>query len=800
MEQSNGKRSSPIALFKYLCSKIKRFMLRILILFISFFIANLSFAQEKFTLSGYIQDAVDGEELIGSTVFFKELASGGSANVYGFYSVTVPSGTYAVEFRFLGYETLSKTIILDKSQKLNIELTPSSTKLTEVVVSSKVQDANVRSTQMSVNTLETKDLNAIPVILGEKDVIKTIQLLPGIKSSEGGGGFFVRGGSADQNLILLDEAPVYNASHLLGFFSVFNSDAIKDLTIYKGHIPAEYGGRASSVLDIKMNDGNSKRTNVSAGIGLISSRATIEGPIVKGKGSWIISGRRTYLDLFLKLSNNADINKSQLYFYDLNAKANYRIGKNDRIFLSGYFGRDKFGFSDVFGFDWGNLTGTARWNHLFSDKLFLNSTFLVSDYNYNVEIFGDEGQDNGFNITSSIRDYSLKEDFSYYLNPSNTIKFGANGIYHTFVPGEFVPGAQSGLNELILQEKYAWETAAYVSDDISFSDKVKASAGLRYSLFSQIGPGDIKTYDADGDIASSTRYIKGDVVKTYGGLEPRLGLTFLLEKESSIKASYGRNRQYLHLISNSTTGTPIDLWIPSSNNVKPQIADQIALGYFRNFKENAYETSLEIYYKDMKNQVDYRTGAELVFNEDVESQLLFGKGWSYGAELYVKKNIGDLTGWVSYTWAKTERKFDGVDYGEKYAASWDRRHDLSIVGIYQLNKKWTLSGAFVYRTGNAITYPIGKYEVDDQVAFRYGKRNADRLPDYHRLDLGATKQIKNTDRYESSLSFSLYNAYGRKNAWIINFREDPDDASKTQAVKVSLFTFVPSITYSIKFK
>ena len=775
-------------------------MPRIILLFISFLLVNLSSAQEKFTLSGNIQDAVDGEELIGATVFFKELASGGSANVYGFYSVTVPAGTYTVEFRFLGYETLTKTIVLDKSQKMDIELSPSSTTLNEVVISSKIEDANVRSTQMSVNTLQTKDLNAIPVILGEKDVIKTIQLLPGIKSSEGGGGFFVRGGSADQNLILLDEAPVYNASHLLGFFSVFNSDAIKDLTIYKGHIPSEFGGRASSVLDIKMNDGNSKRTNVSAGIGLISSRATLEGPIVKDKGSWIISARRTYLDLFLGLSNNEDIKDSKLYFYDLNAKANYRIGKNDRIYLSGYFGRDNFGFSDVFGFDWGNLTGTARWNHLFSDKLFLNSTFLVSDYNYDVEIFGEDDEDNGFTITSSIRDYSLKEDFSYYLNPENTIKFGVNGIYHTFVPGEFIPGSSSGLNEIILQEKYAWETSAYISDDIVFSDKLMVNAGLRYSWFSQVGPGDIKTYDEDGDISSTENFSRSEIVKTYAGLEPRLGITYLLDESSSVKASYGRNRQYLHLLSNSNAGTPIDLWIPSSNNVKPQIADQIALGYFRNFKENAYETSLEIYYKDMQNQVDYKTGAELIFNEDVESQLLFGKGWSYGAELYVKKNIGELTGWVSYTWAKTERRFDGVDLGEKYAASWDRRHDLSVVGIYQLNKKWQFSAAFVYRTGDAITYPIGKYEIDDEVVFRYGKRNADRLPDYHRLDLGATKQIKNSDRFESSLTFSLYNAYGRKNAWIINFRESADDPSQTEAVKVALFTFVPSITYNLKFK
>ncbi|WP_186756506.1 TonB-dependent receptor [Echinicola salinicaeni] len=769
-----------------------------------FFFVPISFvaAQSKFTISGTIEDASSGEGLIGATVFVKELGTGATSNVYGFYSLTVPEGDYTLEYSFVGYEPIIKSISLRNDQSISVELEPASTQLEEVVVSADPEDSNVRSTQMSVNKLDMREVSAIPVIFGEKDIVKTIQLLPGIKSSEGGGGFFVRGGSADQNLILLDEAPVYNASHLLGFFSVFNSDAIKDLTIYKGHIPAEYGGRASSVLDIKMKEGNNKKFAAQGGIGLISSRATIEAPIVKDKGSFVVSGRRTYVDMFLKLSNNEDLNNSTLYFYDLNAKANYRLGDKDRVFVSGYFGRDNFGFNDQFGFDWGNATATARWNHLFNDKLFLNTTAVFSDYNYDVEIMAEEedGEMNGFKVMSAIRDISLKEDFEYYISPENTLRFGISGIRHNFLPGEIVPQGDSYINAQELQRKYAWETAAYVSEDLNVSPSLNVNAGLRYSWFAQVGPGEIFTYDEDGDIVDAQSYKSGEIVKSYGGLEPRLGITYLLNETTSLKASYGRNRQYLHLVSNSNAGTPIDLWIPSSNNVKPQIADQIALGYFRNFNDNSYEGSVEVYYKDMQNQVDYKTGAELVFNENVESQLLFGKGWSYGAEFFLRKNKGDLTGWISYTLSKTERQFDGVDYGEVYPASWDRPHDFSIVGIYQLNRKWNLSASFVYRSGDAVTYPVGKYESKGEVINLYEKRNNSRLPDYHRLDLGATMKLKNNERFESDLNFSIYNAYARKNAFLVNFRESREDPTKTEAVKFSLFSILPSITYNFRFK
>ena len=759
-----------------------------------------SVAQGRYTISGNIVDATNGEGLIGATVLIKELGTGGITNEYGFYSITLPEGEYTLSMSYVGYETVTQDVQLSGSLRINQELVPEASSLEEVVVTSDRPDANVRSTDIGVNTLDVREINALPVIFGEKDVIKTIQLLPGIKSSEGGGGFFVRGGSADQNLIMLDEAPVYNASHLLGFFSVFNSDAIKDLTIYKGHIPAEFGGRASSVLDIRMKDGNSKKFNASGGIGLISSRLAVEAPIVKDEGSFILSGRRTYADVFLKLSNNEDLSNSILYFYDLNAKANYRLGENDRIFVSGYFGRDKFGFGDVFGFDWGNSTATLRWNHLFNNRLFLNSTFLFSDYNYRVEIGGDEGQNNGFNISSAIRDFSIKEDFDYYISPTNTLKFGANVIHHTFKPGEIRTEENSSVNSSQLQQKYAWEGALYISNDLEFSKKLMANYGLRYSMFVQVGPGDIFSYDENGEIIDARYFGQGEQIKSYGGLEPRAGLTYVLKETSSVKASFGRNMQYLHLLSNSTSGTPIDLWIPSSNNVKPQIVDQIATGYYRNFNENAFEGSIEVYYKDMQNQVDYKTGAELIYNENVESQLLFGKGWSYGAEFFLKKNTGAFTGWISYTWSRSDRKFEGVDMGRVYPASQDRRHDLSLVGMYPLNRKWTLSAAFVYHTGNAVTHPVGKYEVEGKVVNLYDKRNASRMPDYHRLDLGAIMKLKETVNFESDLTFSIYNAYARKNAYSINFREVQGDPTRTEAVKLSLFSILPSITYNFKFK
>lgn len=779
---------------------VKPFLKKLLGVFLFLLIHWGAFSQESYTISGSLEDATNGEGLIGATVAIKELNIGVATNVYGFYSLTALEGEYTLTFSYIGYQSISKKITLDKNLKFDLELEPSTVQLTEVEITGERKDENIRSTQMSVNKLDMKEAAAIPVVFGEQDVIKTIALLPGIKTSEGNGGFYIRGGSADQNLILLDEAPVYNASHFLGFFSVFNSDAIKDLSVYKGHIPSEFGGRASSVLDIKMKDGNSKQFNASGGIGLISSRLTLETPLVKDKGSILIAGRRTYADVFLKASPRETVRNSTLYFYDLNLKANYRLGDKDRLYLSGYFGKDKFGFSDDFGFDWGNTTGTLRWNHLFNDKLFLNSTALFSDYKYNIVLRGGSETDDGLSISSAIQDFSLKEDFTYYLNDRNTIKFGVLGAYHTFLPGKISAGEDLGMNQIELDHKHAFEGAAYLSNDMKLSELWKINMGLRYSYFAQVGPGEIYTYNTDGEVVDTENYDDLDLVKEYGGLEPRLGITYLLNESSSLKGSYGRNRQYLHLLSNSGVGTPIDLWIPSTNNVKPQIADQVAVGYYKNFKDNGYESSVEVYYKDMKNQIDYKPGADIILNDQVESQLLIGKGYSYGVEFYIKKKIGRLSGWLSYTWSKTERVFEGIDNGDAYAANWDRPHDLTLVGIYKLNEKWTLSGTFVYRTGNAVTFPVGKYAAEGEIVNLYSSRNNDRLPDYHRFDIGATKIIKKSSKFESSLNFSIYNLYGRKNAFSIDFREAQNNPQQTEAVRTALFSVIPSVTYNFKFK
>ncbi|MCD4789615.1 MAG: TonB-dependent receptor, partial [Bacteroidales bacterium] len=636
-------------------------MKKVLFLFVAVIISGIITAQEKHTISGHIKDATTGEELIGASIFIKELKTGGITNVYGFYSITIPKGKYIIEYSYIGYEPQSTEINLVENIKKDIELSPSSTSLEEVVVSAEAIDENIKSTEMSIVKLNVKEIKSIPVIFGEQDILKIIQLMPGVQSAgEGNSGFYVRGGGADQNLILLDEAPVYNASHLLGFFSVFNSDAIKDMKLFKGNAPAEYGGRLSSVLDVKMNEGNSKKLSVSGGLGIISSRLTVEAPIVKDKGSFIISGRRTYADLFLKLSSNELQKNTTLYFYDLNMKANYRFGEKDRVFLSGYLGRDVFGFSDRMKFDWGNVTTTLRWNHLFNDKLFLNSSLIYSKYNY---VIGFSGMGNLIDITSGIEDFNLKEDFQYFINPKNTLKFGFNCIYHTFMPGEISSDDDGSVNSKIIDEKYAIENAAYISHEFEVSSLLKITYGLRYSNFTVIGPGNVYSYNENDEIVDSTFYDNGEVIKNYGYFEPRISASYMLNEKSSVKASYARNTQYIHLLSNSTSSSPTDLWLPSSSIIEPQVCDQLALGYFRNFKNNIFETSVEIYYKDMQNQIDYQNGADILLNEKVESQLVFGTGRAYGIELFIKKKTGKLNGWIGYTLSRTERTFDEINEG-----------------------------------------------------------------------------------------------------------------------------------------
>ncbi|UCG27537.1 MAG: TonB-dependent receptor [Bacteroidales bacterium] len=754
-------------------------------------------AQERFTLSGIITDAASGEELIGATVYIPAHGTGAASNSYGFYSISLPQGRYQLDFSYMGYEVFSAQIILNEDQTRNIELAPEVSLLEEVVVHGTGADENIRSTEISITKLDVKEVKSIPVIFGEQDVLKTIQLLPGVSTTgEGGSGYLVRGGGPGQNLILLDEAPVYNASHLLGFFSVFNSDAIKDVKLFKGGMPPEYGGRLSSVLDVKMKEGNIHKYGVSGGLGLISSRLTVEGPLKKEKGSFILSGRRTYADLFLRLSKDTLVSNNILYFYDLNIKGNYKLGEKDRIYLSGYFGRDVFKYSDVFGFDWGNATATIRWNHLFSNKLFSNSSLIFSNYNY--VFFVDEGGME-FKIRSAIRDWNLKEDFQYFLRPENTLRFGMKLNYHNFIPGVVDAGEESGVNQLELTEKYALESALYLSHELKLSDWLIVNYGIRYSMFHVLGPDNVYTYDENGNVLDTVTYTRGDLVKDYYGLEPRITGTFRISTMSSVKASYVRTNQYVHLLSNTTSTTPMDAWIPSSKIVRPQRGDQVALGYFRNFRENQWEASLETYYKWMQNQIDYKNGADIYLNELVESQLVFGKGWSYGAELYVKKKTGKLHGWLSYTLSKTERKFDAIEEGRSFPAKQDRRHDVSIVTILHLGKRWVLSGTWVYYTGNAVTFPAGKYEIDGQTVNMYTNRNEHRMPSYHRMDLGVTLKGKERKRFESSLDLSVYNVYSRKNAYSIRFEEDEDDATKTVAKKLSLFPIVPSITYNFRF-
>ncbi|MCF6270777.1 MAG: TonB-dependent receptor [Melioribacteraceae bacterium] len=763
---------------------------------LSFFFTTTLLNAQNTTLSGFITDSETGEELISSNVFIVELGAGTTSNEYGFYSITIPKGNYTIYYSFMGYKKETLTIDLNYSVSKNVELTPDSYEMDEVIVEGKRGDQNVKSTEMGTTEIVPKEMQAVPVILGEADILKTLQLLPGIsQAGDGNSGFFVRGGNIDQNLILLDEATVYNPSHLFGFFSVFNSDAIKNAKIIKGSMPAEYGGRISSVLDIKMKEGNNKEYRFTGGIGLISSRLSVEGPIVKDKSSFLISGRRTYADIFIPLAGDEALSNTELYFYDLNLKANYKFSNSDKIFLSGYFGRDVLGYQDRFGFNWGNISGTLRWNHLFSEKLFSNTSLIFSDYDYTVQILAG---DNDFEVTSGIRDINFKTDFQYFHNSENSFRFGFIGFYHTFLPGE-INSIGENINSYKVPNKYGVEMAAYISHETDLTHRLKLNYGLRYSGYLNMGPGTEYVFDSNNLAIDSTTYESGEIINSYGGFEPRISATYLLSETSSVKGSYTRNYQYIHLLSTSTTATPIDVWLPTTTIVKPEIANQVSLGYFKNFNENQYETSVEVYYKNMENQIDYENGANIYFNEQIESQLVFGTGYAYGVELYIKKNFGDLTGWVSYTLSKTEREFDEINDGKPYSARQDRTHDFSITGIYKFNKWWTFSANWVYYTGDAVTFPSGKYVVDGNTLNLYTERNGYRMPDYHRLDVGATMILSKSKTSEMSLTFSLFNAYNRKNAYTITFQESEVNPQNTEAVRLALFGVIPSITFNFSF-
>ncbi|HEY8894299.1 MAG TPA: TonB-dependent receptor [Niastella sp.] len=761
----------------------------VLLLLLLFSTALLQ-AQSKYTISGTVKQKSSGESLIGVSVVIAENPKVGViTNEYGFYSLSLPKGSYTLRFSYTGYKQELVPVKLDSNVTISLNLTDEGS-MKEVVVSAHKGHDNITKATMGTEVLNMKTAAKIPVVFGEKDLVKTIQLMPGVKSNgEGSNGFSVRGGATDQNLIVLDEAPVYNASHLLGIFSTFNSDAIKDATIIKGNSPAQFGGRLSSVLDVKMKEGNNKDYQVSGGIGLISSRLTIEGPVQKERSSFIISGRRTYADLFARMSSDfKDIN---LYFYDLNAKANLALNDKNKLYFSGYFGKDVLGVSKAFGSDWGNATATLRWNSLWSSKLFSNTSFIYSNYDFNVS-FKSDGSEMNFN--SHIRDLNLKQDFTYYANARNTIRFGFNMIEHTITP------TKAGGTDIISDKKSrkGLENAVYAGNSWKATDRINIDYGLRFSFYHVLGGDTYNVYEKN-QLVQSIQLAEGKVGKTYYNWEPRLSMSYMLNNTASVKMGYARNTQNLHLMSNSTGGSPTDQWIGNSYNIKPEIADQVSIGFSKNIKDNAWELGTEAYYKTMQNQIDYRDGADINTVPDIESELLFGKGRAYGLEILLKKKKGALTGWIGYTLSKTERKIEGINNGEWYNAKQDRTHDLSIVGIYTLSPKWTLSGTFIYNTGNAVTFPTGKYVLNNMVMYQYGKRNADRMPATHRLDLSVTYEKPAKGKFQSSWSFGLYNAYGRRNPYSITFKENKDNPQKIDAVQTSLFQWIPSATYNFKF-
>ncbi|MFP3834542.1 TonB-dependent receptor [Chryseobacterium sp. SIMBA_028] len=759
--------------------------------------SSWAMAQQKYQVSGTVKDQKNGELLIGVSVKVAEDPSiNVIANEYGFYSLSLPEGNYKVIISYPGYRDFEQQITVNQNIKLDLPLSQqeqAAKTIDEVVITGIKKDKNLTSAQMGTETLSIKNIEKLPVLFGEKDVMKTIQLLPGIKSNgEGSSGFSVRGGATDQNLILLDEAPVYNASHLLGFFSTFNSDALKDASIIKGNSPAQYGGRLSSVMDVKMKDGNNKDYNINGGIGLISSRLSVEGPIQKEKSSFIVSGRRTYADLFLKTSKDYKDNK--LYFYDLNLKANYQINENNRLYLSGYFGRDVLGLGNTFSTDWGNTTATLRWNSIINSTLFSNTSFIYSNYDYKISL---TSNDNTFGLNSKIQDWNLKQDFTWFAGNKHSVRFGLQSIYHTITPSS---ASGTSVSSFPRNPRKSWENALYINDDFKATEKLTINYGARLSMFSVLGGDTFNTYD--NGILTDSRYLeKGDFGKTYVNVEPRVTANYRINEVSSIKGGYSRNTQNLHLLSNSSSGNPTDQWIGSSYTVKPEIADQVSLGYSRNFNNNNYELNAEVYYKSMQNQIDFKNGAQITFDTaaDVESELLFGKGRAYGLELIAKKKSGKLTGWISYTLSKTERKIDGINDNKWYNARMDKTHDLSVVATYQLNPKWSFSGLFVYSTGNAVTFPTGKYQLNGQTVFQYSNRNADRMPAYHRMDISATYEPESNKRFRGSWTFGIYNLYARENAYTITFEDNPNNPGTTRAMQTSLFRLIPNITYNFKF-
>jgi len=784
-------------------------------LFISLFTLTIS-AQDKYTISGSVYDKKGNETLIGATIFFSDLNIGTTTNEYGFYSITISKGTHIITVSYLGFSDESKIIELNNKTSLDFYLSESSQALDEVVIQTDIEKINIKSTQMSVNKLTSNTIKQIPVVLGESDIIKSIILLPGVTSAgEGASGFNVRGGAADQNLILLDEAIVFNSSHVFGFFSVFNPDVIKDVKLFKGGIPSKYGGRLSSVLDIYQKEGNNKEFKLTGGIGLISSRILAEGPLKKEKSSFLIGGRSSYAHLFLPLIDN----NNEAYFYDLNTKFNYRLNKNNNIFLSAYFGKDVFGINNSFINKYGNAVTNLRWNHLFSDKLFSNLSLIYSDYFYGLIL-----DFVGFEWDSGITNINFKYDFNHYLKDNLKLSYGVNNIYTKFNAGEIFPNRNdSGIIPFKLTEKYANEFAFYLEADHNISDKFSLKYGLRFSNFTRLGQDELNTYENDNPLIYNQQlqkyepatanglinYERSDILKSFNNFEPRLSFSYLLNSDSSIKASYNKMAQYLHLLSNTSSPTPLDIWVPSGSFIKPQVLDQYAVGYFKRFKDGDFSLETELFYKDVKNRIDYINGANLVANNEIETVILNGKSRAYGLEFMFRKNEGKLKGWLAYTLSKSEQLTSGrnsiepgINNGEWYNTPYDKTHDLSINASYELSKKWKFNTNFLLQTGQPTNYPVGQYEFQglNVPIYNDNQRNSDRLPTYHRLDLSAIlTPIKNNNRdLQGEWVFGIYNIYNRKNAASIAFSRNTE-TSTNEAIKTSIFGIVPSVTYNFKF-
>ncbi|MBL7846791.1 MAG: carboxypeptidase-like regulatory domain-containing protein [Cyclobacteriaceae bacterium] len=775
-------------------------------------------AQEKYTINGTIRDASNGEALIGVTVYIKEIKNGTTTNEYGFYSITLPKGTYTVDYTYVGFQPVVLTVTLEKNLQQSVELKPEAEQLQEVVVQAELEQANVENLEMSTNKLEIKTIQRTPMLFGEADLLRSLQLLPGVSTvGEGASGFNVRGGSVGQNLILLDEAPVYNSSHLFGFFSVFNPDAVKDTKLFKGAIPARYGGRLASILDVRMKEGNSKKYEVTGGIGSVFSRLAVEGPIIKDKASFIVAARRSYIDVLARPFVPILQNGGALNFYDVTLKTNYNINRRNRVYLSAYFGRDVFRFDKTQGFNWGNSTATLRWNHLFNERLFLNVTGVYSNYDYALQ-FGKDDL-NRFSWNSSISNFIFRPQFTYFIDSRNELNFGADVTYYTFVPAVAQGVTNGDVVDITIDRKYNLETSLYVGNSQKVSEGLSLDYGLRYSMFQYFGPGTVYTY---GDttagirkpVIGSRQYGKGETIASYGNFEPRFSFRIQAGSRASIKGSYNRMVQYLHLISNTTASNPLDVWNPSSNNIKPQLADQFTLGYFRDLTaDKQYEFSVEAYYRTTQNQIDYIDGADLLINQYLEADLLSGVGRSYGLEFYAQKKTGRLNGWVSYTIGRSELKVDGVNRGEWYETRFNQLHNLKAAAFYDLNQRWSVSANFIFTSGTPTTFPTSRF-VQQGVLIPYNayeSRNNVHMPDYHRLDISFRlegkkvkkngKERKNSDYWV----FSLYNVYARKNPFSIYFsqsdqRTPAGQPIPSQATQLSIIgTIIPSVSYNFKF-